>query len=84
MPYAVLEQKLRMIPEQDFEFVSRFLDLILENNKHQLDSNKNAEYLAMLNKSFTQLEHGDVVVKSMEELRAIENVNCLFPPHRLC
>ncbi len=73
MPYAVLEQKLRMIPEQDFEFVSRFLDLILENNKHQLDSNKNEEYLAMLNKSFSQLEHGDVVVKSMEELREMEN-----------
>lgn len=33
---------------------------------------------AMLNKSFSQLEHGDVVVKSMEELRAMENVKCSF------
>ena len=29
MPYAVLEQKLRMVREQDFDFVSRFLDIVL-------------------------------------------------------
>ena len=32
------------------------------------ESNKNAEYLAMLDRSQAQLLHGDVVVKSMEEL----------------
>lgn len=29
---------------------------------------RNAEYLAHLDRSFEQLEHGDVIVKSMEEL----------------
>ncbi|MBP5695083.1 MAG: hypothetical protein J6X11_00375 [Treponema sp.] len=69
MPYAVLEQKLRMIPEQDFEFVSRFLDMVLSNSKNRA----NAEYLEMLDRSFDQLEKGEVVVKSMSELRDMEN-----------
>ena len=69
MPYAVLEQKLRMIPEQDFEFVSRFLDMVLSNSKNRA----NAEYLEMLDRSYDQLEKGDVVVKSMSELRDMEN-----------
>ena len=33
---------------------------------------KRAEYLSMLDNSFKQLETGDVVVKSLEELRAME------------
>lgn len=33
---------------------------------------RNAEYLAMLDKSFAELENGEVVVKNMEELRAME------------
>ncbi|MBP5746834.1 MAG: hypothetical protein J6W63_00535 [Treponema sp.] len=69
MPYAVLEQKPRMIPEQDFEFVSRFLDMVLSNSKNRA----NAEYLEMLDRSFDQLEKGEVVVKSMSELRDMEN-----------
>ncbi|MBO6130610.1 MAG: hypothetical protein J6P28_01460 [Treponema sp.] len=69
MPYAVLEQKLRMIPEQDFEFVSRFLDMVLSSSKNRA----NAEYLDMLDRSYDQLEKGDVVVKSMSELRDMEN-----------
>ena len=77
MPYAVLEQKLRMVNEQDFEFVSHFLDLVLSNRKNSSEENQksmqNSDYLAMLDKSFSQLESGDVVVKSMEELRAMEN-----------
>ena len=77
MPYAVLEQKLRMVNEQDFEFVSHFLDLVLSNRKNSSKENQksvqNSDYLAMLDKSFSQLESGDVVVKSMEELRAMEN-----------
>ncbi len=75
MPYAVLEQKLRMVNEQDFDFVSHFLDLVLANRKNYEDSQKeaqNAEYNAMLDKSFAQLESGETVVKSMEELRAME------------
>lgn len=32
----------------------------------------NSDYLAMLDKSFSQLESGDVIVKSMDELRAME------------
>ncbi|MDY6398901.1 MAG: hypothetical protein SPL22_14405 [Treponema sp.] len=77
MPYAVLEQKLRMVNEQDFEFVSHFLDLVLNNRKNSSKENQksmqNSDYLAMLDKSFSQLESGDVVVKSMDELRAMEN-----------
>lgn len=69
MPYAVLEQKLRMIPEQDFEFVSRFLDMVLSNSKNRA----NAEYLEMLDRSYDQLEKGEVVVKSMSELRDMES-----------
>ena len=69
MPYAVLEQKLRMIPEQDFEFVSRFLDMVLSSSKNRA----NAEYLEMLDRSYDQLEKGDVVVKSMSELRDMES-----------
>lgn len=77
MSYAVLEQKLRMVNEQDFEFVSHFLDLVLNNRKNSSKENQksmqNSDYLAMLDKSFSQLESGDVVVKSMDELRAMEN-----------
>ena len=69
MPYEVLEQKLRMIPEQDFEFVSRFLDMVLSSSKNRA----NAEYLEMLDRSYDQLEKGDVVVKSMSELRDMES-----------
>ena len=76
MSYAVLEQKLRMVNEQDFEFVSHFLDLVLSNRKNSSKENQksmqNSDYLAMLDKSFSQLESGDVVVKSMDELRAME------------
>ena len=58
-----------MIPEQDFEFVSRFLDMVLSSSKNRA----NAEYLDMLDRSYDQLEKGDVVVKSMSELRDMEN-----------
>ena len=34
---------------------------------------RNAEYLAMLNKSDEELKTGKVVVKTMEELEAMEN-----------
>ena len=36
---------------------------------------RNAEYLAMLNKSDEELKAGKVVVKTMEELEAMENQN---------
>ena len=75
MSYAVLEQKLKMVSEQDFDFVSHFLDLVLANSKSREESQKNknnSEYSAMLDKSFAQLENGETVVKSMSELRAME------------
>ncbi len=75
MPYAVLEKKLRMVSEQDFDFVSHFLDLVLSNRKKanaEQSTKNNAEYSAMLDHSFSQLETGDIVVKSMSELRAME------------
>lgn len=34
---------------------------------------RNAEYLAMLDRSFEQLDRGEVICKTMEELRAMEN-----------
>lgn len=34
---------------------------------------KNAEYLAHLDRSFAQLENGDVIVKSMQELERMED-----------
>lgn len=34
---------------------------------------RNVEYLAHLDRSFAQLERGDVIVKSMEELERMEN-----------
>ena len=76
MPYAVLEQKLRMVSEQDFDFVSHFLDLVLANRKAEAETQKirnNEKYCAMLDNSFSQLERGEVIVKSMSELRALEN-----------
>ena len=72
MSYAALEQKLRMVPEKDFDFVSRFLDLLLGNANNANETANNNDYLAMLDRSFAQLERGEVVVKSMDELRAME------------
>ena len=74
MSYAVLEQKLRMIEESDFDFVSKFLDLVLGNEQRNRNAEKKSEndYLSMLDKSFSQLERGEVIVKSMEELRTME------------
>ncbi|MBQ3837411.1 MAG: DUF2281 domain-containing protein [Treponema sp.] len=34
MPYSTLEKKLRMVPESEFDFVSRFLDLVLSRNSN--------------------------------------------------
>ena len=74
MSYAALEQKLRMVDERDFDFVSQFLDLVLNNEQLNRNAERKSEndYLSMLDKSFSQLEHGEVIVKSMEELRAME------------
>lgn len=48
--------------------------VISEKEYNELQKAKrNAEYLAMLDKSREQLENGDVVVKTMDELRAMEN-----------
>lgn len=48
--------------------------VISEKEYNELQKAKrNAEYLAMLDKSREQLENGDVFVKTMDELRAMEN-----------
>ena len=73
MSYAALEQKLRKVPEKDFDFVARFLDLLLVNSDNIGTPSETDDYSAMLDSSFSQLENGDVVVKTMEELRAMEN-----------
>ncbi|MDD3796314.1 MAG: type II toxin-antitoxin system Phd/YefM family antitoxin [Lachnospiraceae bacterium] len=43
--------------------------MLSEKEFNELQKAKhNAEYLSMLDRSFEQLAHGDVVIKSMEEL----------------
>ena len=32
MSYAILEQKLRLVPESEFDFVSQVLDFVLSRN----------------------------------------------------
>lgn len=47
--------------------------LMSEREYAELDRiRRNNEYMAMLDKSFAEAESGDVVVKSMAELRAME------------
>ena len=47
--------------------------VISEKEYNELQKAKrNEEYLKMLDKSYAQLETGEVVVKTMEELRAME------------
>lgn len=48
--------------------------VISESEYNDLQKTKrNAEYLAMLDRSYEQLEHGEIIHKTMEELRAMEN-----------
>ena len=39
MPYAVLEQKLRLVPESEFDFVSQILDFVLSRNSKSEKTN---------------------------------------------
>jgi hypothetical protein len=48
------DKKIVVVPEADYQ--------------QMLKAKRNAEYLAKLDRSFTQLEEGKVVVKTMEEL----------------
>ena len=43
MSYAVLEEKIKRIPEADFEFVSNFLDLVLLKISTENSENINEE-----------------------------------------
>ena len=43
MPYSVLEKKLRMVPESEFDFVSRFLDLVLSRNSNSVSAKAKAK-----------------------------------------
>lgn len=48
--------------------------IVSEQEYNELQKAKrNAEYLAKLDRSFEQLERGDVIVKSMDELEAMAN-----------
>lgn len=52
---------------------NRNVVVISEKEYNELQKAKrNAEYLQMLDRSYAQLEAGEVVVKTMEELRAME------------
>jgi antitoxin YefM len=51
------DQKIVVVPEADYQ--------------QMLKAKRNAEYLAMLDRSFKELEEGKVVVKTMEELEAM-------------
>ena len=43
MQYATLENKLRLIPESDFDFVGQFLDFILSRNSKSKEKPKAEE-----------------------------------------
>lgn len=48
--------------------------IVSEQEYNELQKAKrNAEYLAKLDRSFEQLERGEVIVKSMDELEAMAN-----------
>lgn len=38
-----------------------------------IKNQQNAEYLSMLDRSFAELESNDIIIKTMDELRAMEN-----------
>ena len=53
---------------------NRNVVIVSEKEYNELQKAKrNAEYLAKLDRSFVQLNRGEVVVKSMEELEQMEN-----------
>lgn len=53
---------------------NRNVVIVSEQEYNELQKAKrNAEYLAMLDESYAQLERGEVVVKSMEELERMAN-----------
>jgi antitoxin YefM len=51
------DQKIVVVTEADYQ--------------QMLKAKRNAEYLAMLDRSFKELDEGKVVVKTMEELEAM-------------
>lgn len=53
-------------PTEDIVIIS------MSDYQEYLRLKKNAEYLEKLDRSFEQLKNGDVVHKTMEELRAME------------
>ncbi len=55
MPYAVVAEKLKTVPEYYMEEVSEFLDFLLFRNREE--SSKNG-----LDEAIAEVEHGDVEV----------------------
>jgi len=55
MPYAVVAEKLKTVPEYHMEEVSEFLDFLLFRNREE--SSKNG-----LDEAIVEVEHGDVEV----------------------
>ena len=43
MPYSTLEKKLRLVPESEFDLVSRFLDFILSGNAKSVPAKAKAK-----------------------------------------
>ncbi|WP_307770696.1 hypothetical protein [Treponema sp.] len=68
MPYAVVEEKLKTIPEKYMEEVSEFLDFLLFKSKEE--STKNG-----LDEAIEEVERGDVeTFKSFADFKAAMSV----------
>ena len=71
MPYAVLAEKLRMMPERYFDEISDFLDFLLFRNKETTSNTPNAELLAAIQESEQMLNDPNTVrFDSVDELFA--------------
>ena len=61
MPYAVLAEKLKMMPERYFDEISDFLDFLLFRNKETTSNTPNAELLAAIQESEQMLNDPNTV-----------------------
>ncbi|MBR6199397.1 MAG: hypothetical protein IKQ61_03915 [Spirochaetales bacterium] len=61
MPYAVLAEKLKMMPERYFDEISDFLDFLLFRNKETTSNTPNAELLAAIQESEQMLNDPNAV-----------------------
>ena len=71
MPYAVLAEKLKMIPERYFDEISDFFDFILFRNKDTSDNIPNGELQSAIQESEQMLNNPNTKkFNSIDELFA--------------